>query len=173
MTSDYKSISWHKDAESYAQMYGLDKEDVEKIMISKSNPELDSRSRQVGHLIVRYRAGDVTVVVGHREKEHPVIMSVWLNTKKQRAGSQKLSGVSGSSMPKSMKELLKRVMADGFKVVHGGSHLRVEDSDGVMVCTLPSTPSEYRSIGNAWKAYCRKKVEYYKRKDEHAAGLEG
>jgi hypothetical protein len=42
----------------------------------------------------------------------------------------------------------------------------VEDEEGVMICTLPSTPSEHRSVGNAWKAYQRKKAEYYQTKKE-------
>jgi hypothetical protein len=161
---DYKSISWHADAEVYASTFGLDKKDVESIMLARSNPKIDSRSHEVGHLIVRYSAGDVTVVVGHREKEHPVIMSVWVETGQQRSGSQKPHGVKGSSLPTSMKEIQKRIMADGFKIKHGGAHLRVEDENGVLLCSLPSTPSDHRSIPNVWKTYQRKKAEYHKRK---------
>lgn len=163
---DYKSISWHADAEVYASTFGLDKKDVESIMLNRSNPKIDSRSHEVGHLIVRYTAGDVTVVVGHREKEHPVIMSVWVETGQQRSGSQKPHGVKGSSLPTSMKQLQKRILADGFKIRLGGSHLRVEDEDGHLLLSLPATPSDYRSIPNVWKAYQRKKAEYLKNNKE-------
>lgn len=163
---EYESLSWHDDALSYAEMYGLTKSNVESIVRSQSRPVQDPRTAETGDLIMRYHGGDVVVVVGLRDPKNPVIMSVWVETGTKKGGSKKLGGVSGSSMPTSMKALQRRVLDDGFKIKHGSSHLRVEDEDGYMVCTLPSTPSEYRSIANAWKAYCRKKVEYLQRKQD-------
>lgn len=163
----FKTISWHPEALSYAHSFGLTQEDCEKIVLSRSRPILDPRSNEVGHLIVRYRAGDVTVVVGHREKEHPVIMSVKVNTGfKGFAGSRSGSSGSGSTLPKTMRELHKRILADGFKIVHGGSHLRVEDDEGTLIASLSSTPSEYRTIANTWKYYQRARIEYQNTKKE-------
>lgn len=161
----YTDISWHDDALAYAKEFGMDPADVEKIVLSRALPKVDARSHEVGHLVMRYHAGDVVVVVGHREKQHPVVMSVWVETGKHRSGSQKPGG-AGSSLPKTMKELNKRVLADGFKLVMGGSHMRVEDKDGVLIASLPTTPSEYRTIANTWKYYQRAKAKYHQNKKE-------
>lgn len=157
----FRTISWHDDAVSFAATFGLEPEDCEKILINRSSPQMDPRSAEVGHLIVRYRAGDVIVVVGHRDPEHPVIMSVMVDTGYEgNSGSKKATGLSGSTLPTSMKQLTKRILNDGFNVVHGGSHMRVEDTEGELIATLPRTPSDHRSIPNSWKAYQRAKIRY-------------
>lgn len=165
--SRYNEIHWHEDALAYAEEFGLTREDCEKIMLAKSNPTLDSRSHEVGHLIVRYRAGDVVVVVGHRDLEDPVIMSVWVDTHQETKGGGTKPGGSGSSLPKTQKELIKRILGHGFKIKHDNrGHLKVVDENGVFVYSLPSTPSEYRSIANAWSGYNRARAKYNKEKRE-------
>lgn len=163
---DYADINWQDDAVAYAEMYGLSLEDVEKIVLSRTRPAVDPRSHEVGHLIVRYRAGDVVVVVGHREKAHPVIMSVWVETGQTKGGTKKTGGVQGSNAPHSMKDLTKRILAEGFKVQHGGSHMKVMTPEGNLLMSMPSTPSEYRSIANCWSLFLRKKAEYQSTKKE-------
>ena len=165
----YKDVSWLPEAVHYAESFGLSQEDCEKILLQRSKPTMDPRTAETGHLIVRYRAGDVVVVVGHRDKHHPVIMSVWVETgNASRSGSRKQTG-SGSSLPTTMKQLQRRILDDGFKIKHGGSHLRVESEDGELVATLPSTPSDHRSIPNSWTAYLRKKAAFLKKQE----GLDG
>lgn len=163
----FKRITWHDDAVAYAEMYGLAKEDCELILTSKSNPTLDTRSHEVGHLIVRYRSGDVVVVVGHRDKDEPVIMSVWVDTKTgHRSGSQK-GGGAGSTMPTTMRELKKRIMAAGYRLEYGGSHMKVYDKEtGAYLLSLPITPSDHRSIPNAWSLFLRKKTANESEKKE-------
>lgn len=164
--SKYKRIDWHDDALAYALEFGMTREDCEKILLSQSGAKLDPRSYEVGHLIVRYRAGDVVVVVGHREKDVPVIMSVWVDThtEQSRESGSKKPGGSGSKLPKTMKQLTKMVLSDGFKIQHAAGHLKVVDIEGTFICTLPSTPSEYRSIANSWHTYNRAKINYYNEK---------
>lgn len=164
----FKEIRWHDDAVSYAEQFGLSKKDCELILLNKSRPSLDPRSAEVGHLIVRYRSGDVTVVVGHRDKDLPVVMSVWVESNHQRGGSQKQTG-SGSTAPTSMKALTKRILDAGYTVEHAAGHLKVRDKDtGVMLMTMPSTPSDHRSIPNAWSLFNRKRAanEIAKREKE-------
>lgn len=154
----FKEILWHEDAVSYAAQFGLSKEDCERIFLNKSRPSLDPRSSEVGHLIVRYRSGDVTVVVGHRDKDLPVVMSVRVELNNQRSGSQKQTG-AGSTAPNTMKALTKRIIDAGYTVEHASGHLKVRDKDtGVMLMTMPTTPSDYRSIPNAWSLFNRKRV---------------
>ena len=164
--TEYQSISWQPDALSYAEMYGLTQENVELIVKNKSRPVIDPRTNEVGSLIMRYRSGDVVVVTGLRDPDNPVIMSVWVETNNKKSGSKKNSGTSGSSMPTTLKQLQRRILDDGFKIRMGGSHLRVEDAEGNLLTTLPATPSDYRSIPNAWKSYCRKKADYLQRKQD-------
>lgn len=154
----FKEILWHDDAVSYAAQFGLTREDCELILLNKSRPSLDPRSAEVGHLIVRYRAGDVTVVVGHRDKDLPAVMSVWVDDHNYKGGTRKQGG-AGSTAPNNMKALTKRILEAGYKIEHAGGHLKVRDKDtGVMLMTMPSTPSDYRSIPNAWTLFLRKRA---------------
>lgn len=157
-TSRFKKIHWHDDALAYAEMYGLTKEDCEAILINKSRPKLDARTHEVGHLIVRYRAGDVVVVVGHRELDEPVIMSVWVDDHNRDKASRRAGGgPADDAAPKSMKDLTRRIKALGYHLDHRGKHIKVLDPDtGNLVATLPSTPSDWRSIPNSWALFRRK-----------------
>jgi predicted RNA binding protein YcfA (HicA-like mRNA interferase family) len=46
---------------------------------------------------------------------------------------------------KEIKEIVKRLEANGYQVVHGGKHLKVKSPDGATIYTLPTTPS-----GSLW-----------------------
>ena len=168
MTDDtVENIRWHDNAREYARTYGLTVDDVEAIVRMKNRPEIDPRSTEVGHLIVRYHAGDVFVVVGYREPHLPVVMAVMVNDHHTgKAGSRTPGGV-GKTGPTTIKELTKRVIAQGYRIEMGGSHLRVLDKDtGEYLMSLPSTPSDYRSVPNAWALFLRKKAEADRQRKE-------
>lgn len=155
-------ILWRTDAKEFAASYGLSQEDVEAIVRSRINPQVDPRSHEVGHLIIRYRAGDVIVVVGYREVDAPMVMSVWVDhhhESKAKQGSRTPGG-QGKSAPTTVKELVKRVLASGYKVEMGGSHYRVVDKEtGDFLMSLPITPSDHRTIPNAWRTFIRKDAQ--------------
>ncbi len=49
-------------------------------------------------------------------------------------------------MNKDLKSLIKRIEKKGYSVEHGGKHLKVKNSEGKTIYTLPSTPS-----GQLWR----------------------
>lgn len=165
--SHYKRIDWHDDALKYAERNGLEREDCEAILLSKSNPKVDDRSNKVGHLIVRYRVGDVVIVVGHRDLEVPVIMSVWVDDH----GAKKKAPKKRENPPRTLKEMSKRIIEAGYQLEHGGKHVKVVDPDtGRMLMTLPSSPNEYRSLLNSWSLFRRRHAENQSDKERTNGG---
>ncbi len=155
-----EQILWHTDAKEYAATYGLTPEDVEVIVRSKPFPQVDPRSHEVGHLIMRYRAGDVIVVVGYREPKRPVVMSVMVDHHHETRSGSKAPGGSGKTAPTTIKALIKRVLEAGYKVELGGSHYRVLHKEtGEYLMSLPVTPSDHRSVPNAWALFNKKKAQ--------------
>jgi len=152
-------IYWKPEARDYANTYGLAIEDVEAIVRKKPHPKVDDRSAEVGHRIMRYRAGDVIVVVGLREPDKPMVMSVWVDHhSKAHSGSKNPSG-SGKSGPTTIKELTKRIIASGYRIEMGGAHSRVLDKEtGEFLMALPITPSDHRTVPNVWATFLRKKA---------------
>lgn len=158
----FKSLRWLPEAESYADEWGLDQNDVESIVRSATQGTLDPRSNDAGYLIVRYRAGDVIVVVGYRETDHPMILSVYLHIPgNETIGGKKSAGSgAGSTLPRSYLELRKRIMAAGYKIT-ADLHPKVYDpQDGTVFYTLPGTASDHRSLANNWRAWLKAKVKY-------------
>jgi hypothetical protein len=49
-------------------------------------------------------------------------------------------------MDKELRKIVKRIEANGFVVVPGGKHFKVQDTDGNTIYTLPGTPS-----GQVWR----------------------
>jgi hypothetical protein len=142
-----EELIWHTDAREYARSYGLTIEDVETIVESKTNPQMDPRTHEVGHLIVRYRAGDVIVVVGYRDPDKPVVMSVQVDHHHETPAGSRAPGGAGKTGPRTMNELKKKILAAGYKIELGGSHYRVLHKDtGEYLMSLPVTPSDHRSV---------------------------
>lgn len=59
-----------------------------------------------------------------------------------------------SEVHKEIKEIVKRLEANGHSVEHGGKHLKVKNSDGATIYTLPTTPS-----GSVWKVRLLRDLE--------------
>ena len=57
-------------------------------------------------------------------------------------------------MRKEIKEIVKRLEANGYSVVPGGKHLKVKNADGATIYTLPTTPS-----GSVWKVRLLRDLE--------------
>ena len=57
-------------------------------------------------------------------------------------------------MRKEIKEIVKRLEANGYTVVPGGKHLKVKNSHGATIYTLPTTPS-----GSVWKVRLLRDLE--------------
>ena len=57
-------------------------------------------------------------------------------------------------MHKQIKEIVKRLEANGYSVTHGGKHLKVKNRAGATIYTLPTTPS-----GSVWKVRLVRELE--------------
>ena len=57
-------------------------------------------------------------------------------------------------MHKEIKEIVKRLEANGYSVVHGAKHLKVKSPGGATIYTLPTTPS-----GSVWKVRLLRDLE--------------
>lgn len=58
--------------------------------------------------------------------------------------------------PRSRREFIERIEADGWSVrLGGGGHLLVLRSNGTVAHAVPKTPSDWRSWRNCWSDYQR------------------
>ena len=153
---EYSSISWNDQALEYAGEFGLNPKDVETIVRTSSKGELDPYTHKVGHLVVKYRAGDVTVVVGYREKQHPRILWVRVNT-----GADDFKyhsspgGVSGSTLPRSDRDLRRRIMEKGYKITPDNHPKVIDVETDQVIMTMAGTASDHRTLANTWRAFVR------------------
>ena len=153
-----EQFDWHRGAEDYAHMFGLAREDVEQIAANPATSTLDPSNAVREWRTERRTRGDVTVIVTYPPNQRPMIWGIYLCLPGNDASGQHRSAGngSGSMVPKTLHALRKRIIGAGLKIVAGGSHDRVETKDGVYVTSLPRTPSDHRSVPNAWTALRRK-----------------
>jgi hypothetical protein len=101
----------------------------------------------------------VTVVVALPPDRDPVIWGVYLHLplEQKHAGAGPGGGGNVRSVPKTMRELRKRIAATpGLSIKPGGHHDKVVDLNDRVLTTLPSTPSDYRAVANAAATIARK-----------------
>lgn len=160
-----EDITWNREADSFAEEFGLSREDVIKIIMSPQRSVMDERAAEVGYPIVNHWAGDVRVTVGYRDPLVPRVLHVAVHWDDEaRGGSRKSSGVSGSSLPRSYRDLRKKIMEMGYGI-SPDNHPKVFDRETDEVFyTIPGTPSDHRSISNSWKAFLRAHAAHQARK---------
>lgn len=147
---------WYPDASSFAEEWGLSYTDVEDVADHPTTISVNALSVSKGYPVEDRRRGDVTVVVGLRE-EQPSILYVRVHLPIHTTsglGSQQPSG-SGSELPRTMRGLRSKIVAEGYRIESGGKHDKVLTPDGDFLCSISVTPSEYRSIANNWLAFRR------------------
>lgn len=166
MPIEYGEIYWDHQAREAAAVWGLDLENVEAIVRKPQRAELDPHTHKIGHLVVKYFSGDVVVVAGHLDKEHPQILHVSVSAPMSGSSSTSRSGKgtgAGSSLPTTNRDLMRRITDKGCKLKHtSGGHLSVHAPNGDKLITMGSTPSDHRSIANAWRTFMR---EYNKHQE--------
>lgn len=149
--------SWHTQARDYLDMYGIDPAVVEAAIDNPTSDEPDPTSADRGYPVRRYRRGDVQVTVGYRDPREPLIMYVHLCTPGDHYIRPGRSGgrVGGRSAPKTTQELIERVEAAGYEYDPVGRHPRIRRKDGSALVFLAGTPSDVRSLSNAWHQFLR------------------
>lgn len=139
-----------------AEYFGLTEEHILQICRRPQRIETDPSSADREWYTERRRIGDVEVVITYPDRGFPRVWAVYVQTGSERRPTRTPGGAGGSSMPNTMRELKKRIVAAGLVIKSGGKHDRVEDKDGNFIVALPITPSDNHSIPNATMAIRRK-----------------
>ena len=147
---------WNDEARNFVELYNVDRRLIVDAVRAPQMISTDPRSAEVGYPIKRLRRGDVEVVVGYREPEYPTILYVRLATPDDDQGPKRSpGGTKGSSLPPTLTELHRRITMAGYSLEHSGMHVKVLSQGGNLLMTLPKTPSDKRSLANAWHEFLR------------------
>jgi hypothetical protein len=158
------TYTWLPAALAFIDEYGIPPEVVESAAARPTTIGLNEDSGRDGYLIKDHRRGDVTAIVGYRD-DQPSILYVRIHTHLDFSrGTTDTAGSGSSNTPKTMRGVRARIVAEGFSIVAGGSHDRVESRDGDLICSLPTTPSERRSVANSWSDYRRARDRFITRR---------
>lgn len=159
-----RALHWDDRAEEYLDTWGIAKRDAESIIIHDHKPVLDPHSTEAGHPIVRFKRGDVVVVVGFRTPTKPKVLSVFVrfpdgSTQKQRTATG--SG-AGSSLPTSGRQLKQWIIGFGYKLeLARGGHFRVIHKEtGNQILQISATPSDHRTIANEWRRFLKEHAKH-------------
>lgn len=157
-------ITWDDDALYWASLWGLTTQVVESCIRNPQQRALDPRTKELGHPVLRHRRGDVVVVAGYREPHCPHVLYVTTLTGADLHGQgSRAPGGSGSSLPKSIYALHRKIKELGYTLTRD-SHPKVVTADGRVIFSVPGTPSDYRTVPNVWRNFCRIHVEELRRK---------
>ena len=159
------TYTWLPAALAFIDEYGIPSEVVESAAEQPTSIGINEDSGRDGYLIKDHRRGDVTAVVGYRD-EKPSILYVRIHTPNDdfTSGAGNAPGSGTSNTPKTWRGVRARIVADGFSIVAGGAHDRVESRDGDYICTLPTTPGAYTGPANGWAAYRRARDRFIVRR---------
>lgn len=152
-----QTLFWDDRAKDWLDTWGLTQADAESIILADTKPTLDPHSGEAGHPIVRFRRGDVTVIVGLREKERPKVLSVFIHIPgwDTNKGTGNPGTGAGTSLPTSNKQLRRWIIDFGYRI-EASAHDRVLDkTTGKFVMALPNTPSDSRSLANTWRSFLK------------------
>jgi len=153
------ALHWDDRAQGYLATWGIKQSDAESIILHDRKPVLDPHSTEAGHPIIRFKRGDVTVVVGFRDPKNPKVLSVFVTKPKEPQFKQRTATSSGqgSSLPTSVRELKIRMINFGYrlKMGHGGHLSVIHKESGLRICQISSTPSDKRTIANEWRRFLK------------------
>jgi len=161
------TLFWDDRAQDWLDTWNITQDEAESIVLYDTRPTLDPSSTAAGHPILRFRKGDVIVVVGLREQHRPKVLSVFMHIPGMKEWVERTtSSNSGSSLPTTNRQLRSWIIDFGYRIIPGGGkHDKVADrEDGTVIYSLPNTPSDHRSLANAWKAFLKEHAKYQARK---------
>lgn len=141
-------------AQEFLDTYDFPEDLVRSVVMNPESIERDPYSLEVGYPVIRMRRGDITVVVGVQDPHQPSVLYIYLHIPEdgvQRSGTKK--GTAGSHKaknPTSVRQLRGWLIENGCRLESSGSGHSNAYYEGVFVGQVPSTPSDYRSIPNAY-----------------------
>lgn len=155
-------MRWLEKAIDFAEFARLDYDLVEAAAMHPDVVQPDPYSRVVGYPVRRHRRGDLEAVIGYRDPDDPTIIFVRLIMPGDpRRGSIRGAGSqSGSSLPSTLRDLRGRIVRAGYRLDPGTKHDKVRADDGTVLLTIPGTPSDHRSIPNAYRKFLARDAAY-------------
>jgi hypothetical protein len=140
-------MKWLPSARDYCREWGVS-EDVVNAALAFPQSVHDDVTNQ-GHAAKVYRRGDIEVAVGMAFEE-PAILHVRVIT--GSSGRSSRGGpVSSGSAPTTVRGMKKYAVEAGLKIRAGTRHDQVIDPvTGSVITTIPSTPSDVRSLLNTY-----------------------
>lgn len=146
---------WDEAALEYADMFGVPYEIVEAAAAHPTTSTLDPHSADAGWEIRRHRRGDVVAIVGYRDPARPVILHCRVITPGEpyRGHRSNAGSGGGSNDPKSWRQFRMQVIREGFRIVPGGKHDRIEAPNGDFITSIPLSASDIRAVPNKWHEY--------------------
>lgn len=141
-------------AQEFLDTYDFPEDLVRSVVMSPEHIERDPYTLEVGYPVIRMRRGDITVVVGVQDPHNPSVLYIYLHVPEdgvQRSGTKKgASGSHKSNKPTSIRQLRGWLINEGCSLEPSGSGHSNVMYDGIFVGSVASTPSEYRSVENAY-----------------------
>lgn len=156
---NWANLRWHDHAEAVAKEIQLATTTTMSCLQNPQRKTLAPESADKGYPVVRYARGDVLVIVGYEHgPDWPYVLGAYRVSQKMQPPQHHKTAAgsgSGSTIPRSYRQLTSAILSKGYRVEAGGEHPQVQTTDGVYVCTLPSTASDHRSLPNAWHGFLR------------------
>lgn len=153
-------LVWLPRATQHADSVGLSRYTAERAARYPDHTVVDPSSKILDDrwYAERRRKGDVTVIVAFPPGAEPIIWGVYYNLPLEPPKRlRKSAGQSGGGkFATTNREFRRRIMEAGLVIKTGGRHDRVETTDGRLITTLPSSPSDHRWILNATRDFARK-----------------
>lgn len=151
-----RPLTWHAHALDFIDYYGIDQDMIEAVIRRPQRTHEDPSGADFGYPVLRYRRGDVEVVVGYEFPTHPMVLYIHLHLPMEpTGGGAKTPGGRGTTAPTTVADLHARIRAQGYSITQGGKHMQVRDGHGALLCVLPSTPSDHRTMMNTWRQFLR------------------
>jgi hypothetical protein len=121
------NITWLERARDFIEMYQFPVDLLLDVVKSPESIKLDPSSADKGYKVLQFRRGDISVVVGLRDPEHPTVIHVWLHGVEEgvdhsvRTGKATGWGSGGASKtPKSPQQLRGWLQSEGCTLAHNG-----------------------------------------------------
>ena len=140
----------------FIEMYDFDQELLKDVVRYPTTREKDPHANEVGYPIYRFRRGDITVVCGFKDPEHPHILHVFLHTPDEPDNTPAKAGGAGSKTPATLTQLRGWLSKEGCRLEWTGKGQRVYYSD-IFIGTIHGTYGLQTSIKNDYSRL-RKKI---------------
>jgi len=119
-----ENLTWLQRAEDFVELYQFPKELLVDVVRAPEEITPDASSGEKGYKVLQFRRGDITVVVGLRDPEHPTVMHVWLHGVEEgdQHHTSKSPGYAGGGgkNPKSPQQLRGWLQSEGCTLAHNG-----------------------------------------------------